>query len=80
MRVAIYLRKSRGDEETSLEKHRMQLLELAHRNHYVFDQDDVYEEIGSSDSIDSRPEFKRLLDNIKKYKSTGSCIRPIIKK
>ncbi|WP_167957288.1 recombinase family protein [Anaerosporobacter faecicola] len=64
MKVAIYLRKSRGDEETSLEKHRMQLLELAHRNHYTYD---VYEEIGSSDSITSRPEFTKLLDNIKKY-------------
>ena len=64
MRVAIYLRKSRGDEETSLEKHRMQLLELAKRKEYSYD---IYEEIGSSDSITGRPEFTRLLDNISKY-------------
>lgn len=64
MKVAIYLRKSRGEIE-DLEKHKSQLLEIAEKHNYSYD---IYEEIGSSDTLEERPEFMRLLDNIQKYK------------
>mgnify|MGYP000857335562 CR=1 FL=1 len=60
--VAIYLRKSRGDKDTDLQKHRMQLVELCNKMDYSYRE---YAEIGSSDSIQDRPEFCRLLDDIK---------------
>lgn len=62
-KVAIYLRKSRGDIE-DLEKHKMQLLDICKKNDYIYD---LYEEIGSSDSLDERPQMNMLLDNISKY-------------
>ena len=60
-KVAVYLRKSRGEIE-DLEKHRMQLLEITEKNNWEYD---VFEEIGSSDSIESRPRIKNLLECIK---------------
>lgn len=60
--VAIYLRKSRGEIE-DLEKHKEQLIELANKNKWQYD---IYEEIGTSDSIIKRKEFKKLLDLIEK--------------
>ncbi len=62
--VAIYLRKSRGEIE-DLEKHKGQLIELANRNKWKYD---IYEEIGTSDSIIKRKEFKKLLDLIEEDK------------
>ena len=59
-RVAIYIRKSRGEIE-HLEKHREQLIELADRNNWRYN---IYQEIGTSDSIIKRKEFSRLLDKI----------------
>lgn len=61
--VAIYLRKSRGEIE-DLEKHKLQLLDICKKNNYVYD---LYEEIGSSDSLEQRPKMNELLDNITKY-------------
>ena len=62
-KVAIYLRKSRGDVE-ELEKHKIQLLDICQKNNYSYD---LYEEIGSSDSLEERPRMNQLLDNIYKY-------------
>lgn len=62
--VAIYLRKSRGEIE-DLEKHKEQLIELANKNKWKYD---IYEEIGTSDSIIKRKEFKKLLDLIEEDK------------
>lgn len=62
-RVAVYLRKSRGDIE-DLEKHKLQLLTICTKNNYSYD---IYEEIGSSDSLEERPEMNKLLDRISKY-------------
>ena len=62
-RVAVYLRKSRGDVE-DLEKHKMQLLDICQKNNYSYD---LYEEIGSSDTLEERPQMNKLLDNINKY-------------
>ena len=63
-RVAIYLRKSRGEEE-DLIKHKTQLIDLCNRNNWTYD---IYQEIGSGASYESRTEIKRLLKNIGNYK------------
>ncbi len=62
--VAVYLRKSRDDtggEEDVLLKHETALTDLVHKNNWRYV---IYREIGSSDSIDFRPEFNRLLKDI----------------
>jgi DNA invertase Pin-like site-specific DNA recombinase len=59
--VALYLRKSRGDEEKDLQKHRNTLVEICDKNGWKYVE---YVEIGSSDSIDMRPKFKQLLNEI----------------
>jgi len=63
MEVAIYLRKSRGQDE-DLCKHREQLIALCKANGWSYD---LYSEIGSSDSLEEREEMVKLLNNIKKY-------------
>lgn len=62
--VAVYLRKSRDDtdgEEDVLLKHETALTDLVRKNNWRYV---IYREIGSSDSIDYRPEFKRLLKDV----------------
>jgi DNA invertase Pin-like site-specific DNA recombinase len=59
--VAIYLRKSRGDEETALDKHRMVLTNLCKENGWKFIE---FAEIGTGDSILVRPEMQKLLREI----------------
>lgn len=61
-KVAIYLRKSRGDIE-DLEKHKNQLLEIVNKHKWGYD---IFEEIGSSNSIEVRKKMCNLLDCIKK--------------
>lgn len=63
MKVAIYLRKSRGEVD-DLAKHKLQLMEIVDKNNWEYD---LYEEIGSSDSLDERPKINKLLDNIEDY-------------
>lgn len=74
---AMYLRKSRADMELeslgdgeTLAKHREMLRALASRHNIHADQITVYQEILSGESIESRPEMQRLLDDVyaKKYK------------
>ncbi|MGK0465088.1 recombinase family protein [Clostridium sp.] len=60
--VAIYLRKSRGDESTDLEKHRSILVELCKKHNWKYVQ---YEEIKSGDSLALRPEINRLLNDVR---------------
>ncbi len=60
--VAIYLRKSRGDVDKDLEAHKRELVSLCRSMKVSYK---IYQEIGSSDSIDDRPEFSRLLNDIK---------------
>jgi site-specific DNA recombinase len=63
--VAIYLRKSRSDEGLdALKNHKAVLTRLAEQNGFKFD---IYEEIGSSVSLDARERLNELLDNISKY-------------
>ncbi|WP_033829125.1 recombinase family protein [Bacillus andreraoultii] len=65
--VAIYLRKSRNEEgisdEDVLLKHRSQLLDFCNRHGFDYD---IFQEIGSSDTIEFRPEFKRLLERVQR--------------
>lgn len=58
--VAIYLRKSRGEEE-DLIKHKTTLVELCVNNSWRYV---IYAEIGTSDSITLRPEMTRLLGDV----------------
>ncbi|HJV45839.1 MAG TPA: recombinase family protein [Bacillota bacterium] len=58
--VAIYLRKSRGEEE-DLVKHQTALTDLCKNNNWKFIE---YKEIGSSDSIELRPSMQKLLEDV----------------
>lgn len=70
MKVAIYLRKSRADEEVekefgvgeTLAKHRKALFKYAKEN--KLDIEKVYEEIASGESLLHRPEMLQLLKDI----------------
>lgn len=59
--VALYLRKSRGDEETALDKHKLILCDLCKSNNWKYVE---YEEIVSGDSVSMRPIFQKLLIDI----------------
>ncbi|WP_025909357.1 recombinase family protein [Priestia flexa] len=59
--VAIYLRKSRGEEE-DLAKHREELVELCKKNNWRYT---LFAEVGSSASIEHRPELNKLVEEIK---------------
>lgn len=57
--VAIYLRKSRENEEDDvLIKHRMELVSLAEKFNWKYV---IYPEVVSGDTISSRPEMQKLL-------------------
>lgn len=66
MRVAMYLRKSRQDEELinatveeTLAKHEMQLREFANANNIIINK--VFKEVASAGGIENRPVFNELL-------------------
>ena len=70
MKVAMYLRKSRQDEELekrenadTLARHRSTLLEVARKQH--LDIIEVKEEVVSGGSIANRPKMIELLDEVK---------------
>ena len=70
MKVCIYLRKSRQDEELekkgqydTLAKHRKELLETAKAMH--LDIVDIKQELVSGDTIASRPKMIELLEEVK---------------
>lgn len=58
--VAIYLRKSRGEDE-DLAKHESVLVSMCDKNKWKYIQ---FREIGTSDSINLRPQFQKLLNDI----------------
>lgn len=64
--VAIYLRKSRDEEneekEIVLKRHETQLLEYCRRNNLIVSN--IYREIVSGDTIEKRPEMQKLLDDV----------------
>ena len=70
MKVCMYLRKSRQDEELekrentdTLARHRSTLLEVAKKQH--LDIIEVHEEIVSGGSIASRPKMLKLLEEVR---------------
>ncbi|WP_333980314.1 recombinase family protein [Bacillus pumilus] len=73
-KVAVYSRKSREDPDTedTLLKHRDQLKALLNR--YSFTDVEWFEEVVSSDSIDNRPIFSRLLPRIRSGEFDVVCV------
>ena len=76
MSFAIYLRRSRADEEAeargegeTLARHRKALFDLARARNYAITE--VYEEIASGDTISGRPEMRRLLADVAARKYVG---------
>lgn len=69
--VALYLRKSRGDSEDALIKHRNILIQLCQRNNWKYVE---YLEIGTGDSIDARPVFINLLNDIRAKIYDAVCV------
>lgn len=64
-KVAIYMRKSRADEKAeALANHRAVLIRLAESKGFQYD---IYDEIGSSVSLDWREELDRLLSKLDEY-------------
>jgi site-specific DNA recombinase len=70
MRAAMYLRKSRADHEAEMrgegdtfDRHRKTLTELAKSKGYKLIR--TYEEVVSGDSIEKRPQMKRLLHDVR---------------
>lgn len=65
MTYAIYLRKSRKDDEIisgdTLSRHEKMLMDLAGRMGIVIHEHDIYREIVSGESIEARPQMQRLL-------------------
>jgi site-specific DNA recombinase len=69
--VAIYLRKSRGDEATDLEKHRQVLVDLCHQHGWQYVE---YAEIGTGDSIAARPKMQELLQDVAEGRYDGVVV------
>lgn len=65
MTYAIYLRKSRKDDDAgfadTLSRHEKMLMEYADRMGLVVHEQDIYREIVSGESIEARPQMQRLL-------------------
>ena len=68
MAYAMYLRKSRKDDDTGIEdtlaRHEKMLQELADRMGILVCEQDVYREVVSGESIEARPQMQRLLKHV----------------
>ena len=60
--VALYLRKSRGDNDEDLIKHKTSLIDLCKKNKWKYI---IYSELESGDSIFMRPVFQKLLSDVR---------------
>jgi site-specific DNA recombinase len=69
--VANYLRKSRGESEDDLKKHKLVLTELCEKNEWKYIE---YAEIESGDSIAMRPIFQKLLFDIEQGLYDCVCV------
>lgn len=69
--VANYLRKSRAESMKDLEKHRMILTDLCHKYNFKFVE---YLEVGTSDSIEMRPQMSKLLKEIEDGVYDAVCV------
>lgn len=69
MKVAIYLRKSRDEKDESKEdtllRHERILKDYCNKYDLKYNDKSIYREIVSGDSINNRPEMKRLLNDVK---------------
>ena len=76
MNVAIYLRKSREDQEETREetlaRHERMLLDYCKRNNLIIKE--IYKEVVSGENIANRPEMQRLLDDVSKCKYDGIVV------
>lgn len=76
--VALYLRKSRKDKALedngidTLERHEKILRDLAQQQGLVIGE--IYKEVVSGDSIESRPEMQRLLEDVHNNKWAGVLV------
>ena len=66
-KVAIYLRKSRFDEESEtqeevLARHKKLLMDYCKRNNLLVEK--IYEEVVSGENIENRPQVQKLLDDV----------------
>ncbi|WFD11317.1 recombinase family protein [Tepidibacter hydrothermalis] len=70
--IAIYLRKSRGDEDVDvLKKHRKRLIEYSDQNGWKYD---IFEEVASGERISNRPEIQKLLILVEKGMYDGVLV------
>lgn len=69
--VANYLRKSRGENDSDLDKHRLLLLDMCNKNGWKYVE---YPEIETGDSIEIRPVFKQLLKDIQEGLYDAVCV------
>lgn len=85
-RYCMYLRKSRKDDdarqqdesdEETLARHKQTLLELAESMHIKIDEDAIYKEVVSGDSIDSRPQMQRLLRDVERGNWKGVLVKEV---
>lgn len=76
MNVAIYLRKSRDDQEETKEetlaRHERMLLDYCKRNNLLIKK--IYKEVVSGESISNRPEMQKLLDDVSNNKYDGVVV------
>ena len=65
---SMYLRKSRAEEHLSLTetlaRHRAALMAYAERNGFLVQEEDIYEEVVSGESLFARPQMLRLLEAV----------------
>lgn len=61
--VAVYLRLSRGEDESELDNHKTRLLNRCELNNWSYE---LYKEIGSGSTIDDRPVMQKLLTDVEK--------------
>lgn len=69
--VALYLRKSRGDVDSDLNKHRNILIKMCQENNWKYIE---YKEIVSGDSIIMRPIFTQLLKDVESGLFDAVCV------
>lgn len=75
MKVAIYLRKSRDEEnetrEFTLARHETILREYCEKHDLFYTEDDIYREVVSGENVASRPQMQLLLEEVKNLKYDG---------
>ena len=74
-KYAMYLRKSRADQDKSLEdtlrKHKETLIAYAINNNLSVSESDIYEEVVSGESLYARPQMLKLLEAVSNKAYTG---------